>query len=91
MTTYRRATGAAAAEVDGQIVIISPLDRRYFGLNRTGARIWELVPPTEPVTVDEIVATLTAEYQVDAEQCRSDVQAQIERLVAAGVVEAAGN
>jgi hypothetical protein len=87
MTAYRRASGAAAAEVDGQTVIISPVDRRYFGLNRTGTRIWELVPATDPVTVEEIVEVLTAEFQVDAERCHSDVQAQIDRLLAAGIID----
>jgi hypothetical protein len=88
MTAYRRASGAAAAEVDGQTVIISPVDRRYFGLNRTGTRIWELMPATDPIGVEEIVAVLMSEFSVDAQRCRADVEAQIDRLLAAGVVEA---
>jgi hypothetical protein len=91
MTAYRRASGAAAAEVDGQTVIISPVDRRYFALNHTGSRIWELMPATDLIAVDEIVKVLMTEFSVDAERCRTDVEAQIDRLLTAGVVEASSH
>lgn len=86
MSSYRRVDGAVSAEVDGQTVIVSPVDRRYFALNATGNRIWELIPSAEGVTIDDLVAALTAEFSVDAERCRADVAAQIDRLVDAGLV-----
>lgn len=44
----------------------------YYSLNPVAARIWELV--RTPVTVDEIQRTLLAEYEVDADRCREDVE-----------------
>ncbi len=55
----------------GDEVAILELDQGvYFGLNPTGARIWELL--ANPVTAKDIHATIVAEYQVEDETARRD-------------------
>ena len=47
----------------GEAVIITPRENKVRMLNPVGSRIWELVDGA--LTVDEIVATLVDEFDVD--------------------------
>jgi hypothetical protein len=80
----QRAPSAVDAVVDGQTVVLSPLDFSYHTLDPVGARIWGLL--ARPLTTDELVAALCAEYAVDTQRCRSDVDPFLERMVAIGAV-----
>lgn len=74
-----------SADLSGEAVVLH-LDRGvYYGLNSVGARIWQLVQ--SPITVDGIVRTLLAEYEVERERCEADVQDLLARLSEAGLVE----
>ena len=74
----------------GDEVAILELDQGvYFGLNPTGARIWELL--ASPVAVSDILARIVAEYQVDEQNARHDVLDVLERLRAAGLIKVRGN
>jgi hypothetical protein len=84
---YQRATGAASAVVDGETVVVSPADMRYHGLNATADAVWEEL--TEPRTLDELVEQLTERFEVDAATCRADVQACLDTMVEAGLVQLA--
>ena len=86
-TTYRHAEGAATAEVDGDTVVLSPTDLRYHSLNTTAAAVWQLL--AEPTTADEVVTSLVEIFDVDADTCRTDVEACLAELCEIGVVTAA--
>ena len=66
---------------DGAI-LFSPTTEIYFGLNRVGSRVWELLPPTS-ATIDDLCATLAAEYpDAESSTIREDVVELLDRLVA---------
>lgn len=88
-TPLNRSTAALTAIVDGDTVMLDPETSRYFGLESTGARIWDLL--ATPHTIEQLVAALTAEYDVDPETCQSEVIDFLEVLDAAGLVAAAGD
>ncbi|MCS3703567.1 PqqD family protein [Salinibacter ruber] len=67
-----------SAEVDGESVILDLEEGIYYGLNPVGARIWSEIQ--EPTAVEEITAAITAEYDVDREQCRRDVISLLQDL-----------
>ena len=67
-----------SAEVDGESVILDLEEGVYYGLNPVGARIWSEIQ--EPTAVEEITAAITAEYDVDREQCRRDVISLLQDL-----------
>ena len=48
-TLIKRAPGAVEAFVDGQLVLLSPVDYSYHGLDPVGARIWEILEPPRSV------------------------------------------
>ena len=84
MTRYQRAPGAASAEVDGEVVVLSPSDLRYHALNEPSAAIWELLE--QPSSGSELVDHLLAAFEVDREQCEADVAAHLRDLEELGLV-----
>jgi len=54
-------------------------------LNETGAMLWQLLE--KGAEKADLVAALTAEYDVTAEQAAADIDAYIEKLNSAGCLE----
>lgn len=66
-------------------VLFAPQTEVYYGLNTTGAFVWERLSPVCR-TVDELCAALVAQYpDATAEQVRLDVQGILDDLVAGGL------
>jgi len=84
---FTRVEGVAAAEIDGETVLMAPGDRRCFGLNRTGAQVWELLPPfgLVGVTPDHLVGPLMETYEVQQSVCLAEVTRLLAAMVDAGV------
>jgi hypothetical protein len=70
--TVRRADGLLTADIDGELLMMSVEQGRYFNLNAVGSRIWELL--AAPVKVDGLVEALTAEYDVAPAEARQEVE-----------------
>ncbi|MQP68589.1 lasso peptide biosynthesis PqqD family chaperone [Niveispirillum sp. SYP-B3756] len=70
--TLGRADGLLTADVDGELLMMSVEQGRYFNLNSVGSRIWELL--AAPVAVDGLVDALTAEYDVAPDEARREVE-----------------
>lgn len=84
-TVLRRATGAVQAEVDGELILLSPKDFGYFGAEGVGGAVWELVDGQRDV--DAIVTSLEEQYSAEAGVIRAETLAYLEALVAAGLAE----
>jgi hypothetical protein len=72
------------ARVGGEIVILDEEEGAYYGFQGVGARVWELLQ--EPRSVDEIVAALMREYDVEDSRCRHDLADLLEELSRRGMV-----
>ena len=86
---FVRSDSPLTAAVDGEVVMLDPSTSRYYGLEGVGGRIWDLL--AEPRSVDELVAALVLEFDVEADTCRQEVAAFTDDLVAAGLVRPAGD
>jgi hypothetical protein len=74
-------------ELDGESVLLS-LDREtYFGLDEVGTRTWQLLT-TQP-SIEAAFETLRAEYDVDSEQLRRDLEDLLDQLTTHGLIEIA--
>ena len=73
-----------AAEVDGEVVMLSERAGAYFGLDGIGSEIWRLIE--EPRRVSELCGTLAQRYDVDAETLSRDVTAFLDALLARNLV-----
>ena len=89
---FTRTDGVAAAEIDGETILMAPSDRRCFGLNRAGAQVWERLPPADAagVTADHLVGSLMDIYDVEQSVCLTEVTRLLAAMVDAGVVDPVG-
>lgn len=84
MTRYERASAVTSATFDGEVTLLEPRTGLFFGLEEVGARVWQLLEPG--ATLDELVAVLVDEYEVEPGVCRVDVTELLDALVARGLV-----
>jgi hypothetical protein len=74
-----------SSDLAGEVVVLNLATGVYYGLEGVGARVWGLL--REPITVGTIVETLLAEYEIDRETCRRDVEELLERLASERMIE----
>ena len=80
-----RAAEPMTAVVDAETVMLDPAKGAYYALGAIGTRIWQLLE--QPIAVAELYATLMGEFDVDADTCRRDVDAFLDQLREANLVE----
>lgn len=73
-----------SSDLGGEVVILNLKSGVYHGLNEVGASIWKLIQ--EPRTIEEIKQKLLEEYDVEPEQCESDVIELLENLLVAELI-----
>ena len=81
---YRISGDALTATLSDGAVLLNLHSKRYFSLNETGTRVWGLIE--QNAELDDIVRTLTAEYDVPESDARSEVMALVSELLAEGLV-----
>ena len=74
--------------IEGESVLLNLNSESYFGLDPIGTRMWTLLTNSE--SIQSAYEALLDEYDVSADDLRRDMQDLIEKLVANGLVEVAG-
>jgi len=72
------APGSLSTTVQDEVVILDPASGRYFGLDRVGARVWELM--TASTSWSELLSTITTEFDVDHARAEQDLRVLLEDL-----------
>lgn len=75
----RISDAAVVRELDGESVILNVQSGIYFGLDRIGTRIWQLID--ELGELDAIVRILEEEYDAERDVLRADVAALVAALL----------
>jgi hypothetical protein len=70
-------------ELDGEMVLLDLRSGRYFGLNATAARVWEMLKAQMPE--DTMVQALVDEFDVTDDRARADIEAFVTVLVDRGL------
>ena len=70
--------------LDKESVLLNLETERYFGLDETGTRMWQLVTSSE--NVDAAYAQLLNEYDVEAELLRNNLRELLEKLTSNGLL-----
>ena len=83
-TILSRREGLMTADMNGSAVMMDVVTGKYYNLGQVGGRIWELLE--EPMTLAALVKKLTAEYDVSAEQCRTDILPFLNTLLERGLL-----
>jgi hypothetical protein len=81
---YRAIAEALVATLSDGAVLLNLQTKRYFSLNETGTRIWEMVQQT--ADEEAIVATLLSEYEVEESMARSEVRRILDELIDAQLI-----
>lgn len=81
---YRVSGDALTATLSDGAVLLNLHSKRYFSLNETGTRVWGLLE--QDAKLDDIVRTLTGEYDVAESDARRAVMALVAELLAEGLV-----
>lgn len=72
-------------ELNGEAVILSLKNGKYYGLNPVASRIWELIQtPLSPI---EIQNAILIEYDVESELCNQAVSTFLKQMEAEGLIE----
>jgi hypothetical protein len=71
-------------DLAGEAVILNLATGTYFGLDGVGTRIWHLI--AEHGSMERIVETVVAEYDVDEGRLRADLAALLAELRDGGLV-----
>lgn len=85
-TTVVRNPEPLTALVDDEVVMLDTRQGCYFGLDRSGTVIWDLI--AEPRSVEDVCRAVAERYDVAPETCRADVVSFLADLADAGLIEA---
>ena len=81
---YRAIPEALVATLSDGAVLLNLQTKRYFSLNETGTRIWELV--RESADEEAIVHALLTEYEVEETMVRTEVRRILDELLEAQLI-----
>lgn len=70
--------------LDGEAVLLDLASGKYFSLNRSATRMWELL--AERRGVEQVVAQVLNEFSADEATVRADLAALIADLLAKGIL-----
>jgi hypothetical protein len=70
--------------LDGESVMLNLETEKYFGLDATGTRMWQLV--TTAPTVDAAYAQLLEEFEVEPDLLRTHLTELLSRLLENGLL-----
>lgn len=70
--------------LDKEAVLLNIETERYFGLDETGARMWQLA--TTEANIDAAYQALLREYDVDAQTLREHLSELLEKLADNGLL-----
>jgi hypothetical protein len=81
---YKAIAEALVATLSDGAVLLNLQTKRYYSLNETGTRIWEMVQQT--ADEEEIVAALLREYEVEEQMARAEVRRILDELIEAQLI-----
>jgi hypothetical protein len=94
MTDQRKISGAAivvavqdqvSTTLEDEAVILHLRDGVYYSLNQVGASIWNLLQ--EARTITEIRNIILSEYEVEPQQCETDLLKLLQELADRNLIE----
>lgn len=82
---YQAVSEHLCCDLNGEAVILSLKNGKYYGLNTIGAEIWNLI--RKPIRVSKIVKNFLSEFDVDEQECLAEVESFLSQMIDEGLVE----
>jgi len=71
--------------LDGESVLLNLETEKYFGLDATGTRMWEVV--TNAPSIEDAYGLLTHEFEVEPQELRNHLAELLGKLVENGLLQ----
>lgn len=84
--TFRIPEEVLFQEVSGESVLLDLASESYFGLDPVGTRIWALL--NEDKSAGQVLDALLEEYEVDPGTLKTDLAELLDKMLAAGLIQA---
>ncbi|WP_404452365.1 lasso peptide biosynthesis PqqD family chaperone [Virgibacillus necropolis] len=81
-----QAEGNIVSDMDGEKVMLSIHNGKYYNLGEMGGEIWERMK--EPIIVQELITTLISQYDVEQNECEEQVTTFLGLLLEEGLMKA---
>jgi len=88
VTVYTRAVELMEAELGDELVALEPKAGKCFGFNSVATSVWRELK--QPRSFEQLCGVLLDEYQVEPDQCTSELKELLDDLAARGLVKASG-
>lgn len=75
----RNETKFLASALGEEIVMMNTDNGDYIGVNNVGSDIWNML--TEPMRIDQLVEKVMEEYEVSAEDAKTEIDAFVQRML----------
>ncbi len=79
-----RNTGILANQVGNEIVMMDMEKGKYFGTNRTGSYIWQILET--PMTFASLCSRLAADFNITEEKCIEEVSVFLQQMQNEGII-----
>lgn len=87
-SVVNRSTNLVSNEIDGDLVMLSIKNSKYYGSEVVGSRIWDLIG--QPTPVVNVCDALVSEFDIDRSTCESEALTFLQRMLDEELVEAQG-
>jgi len=82
---FKRATDVVSRTIGTEVVLLDLRSGKYFGLNATGAAIWESME-TSSASLDSMMESVRARFEDPGEDLRGDVEGLLGDLESNGLI-----
>nr|WP_246120619.1 lasso peptide biosynthesis PqqD family chaperone [Bacillus nitratireducens] len=83
-----QAEGNIVSDMDGEKVMLSISNGKYYNLGKMGGIIWERIE--KPIKVSKLLNELTSEYEVEDFECKEQVLLFLEQLLGENLIKLKG-
>lgn len=83
--TIVQGKGNLVSVMDGEKVVLSIQNGKYYSLGQTGSKIWDIIEA--PIAVNRLISTLINEYDVEPTECEGQVISFLENLLVEGLIK----
>lgn len=77
--------GNIVSDMDGEKVMLSIHNGKYFNLGKVGGVIWDQI--ADPISIDLLMLKLMEVFEVDRHTCEEDVYTFLDELMKEGLIK----
>ena len=83
-TTITQNKETLSSAIDDELVLLSIINNKYYGMDSVGNRIWDLL--SDPIMISDMIVSLTKEYDISAAECQKDVFSFLNELYSENLI-----